>query len=87
MLVYYRWQLGAVLADYIHMGLVTTVRWPYENCVKNMGSGRKVMLSAPFRDVFMPPRAISQTGALASCYSRWVVDGVGWRCVCCFDCG
>jgi len=63
-------QLGAVLADYVHSGLLTVVRWPYENCVRGMGSGRKVTVTQPFHAVFAPPRAIAQTGALASCYSR-----------------
>lgn len=64
-------QLAVVLADYVHQGLLTVVRWPYQNCVRNMGSGRKVVLGAPLNKVFTPPRAIAQTAALASCYSRW----------------
>jgi hypothetical protein len=70
--------LYVVLQDYITSGVVTVVRWPYQNCVKNMGSGRWVNIMAPkkngveFSNVFFqPPRAVSQTAALASCFSRF----------------
>jgi hypothetical protein len=69
--------LQQILHDYIRRGLVTVVRWPYENCVKNMASGRWVnhvtvdARGVPDNQFFRPPRAIAQTAALASCYSRF----------------
>ena len=72
--------LSYTLRDYIRSNIVTVVRWPYENCVKNMGSGRWVNVVIPSEKsngteqmnvFFQPPRAISQTAALASCFSRY----------------
>jgi hypothetical protein len=70
--------LEKTLDDYIQRGLVTVVRWPYDNCVKNMASGRWINYVVPDETTgrsvsrfFQPPRAIAQTAALASCYSRF----------------
>jgi hypothetical protein len=69
--------LHHTLQDYILRGVVTVIRWPYENCVKQMASGRWVnYLTQDAHGVqenkfFNPPRAIAQTAALASCYSRF----------------
>lgn len=70
--------LSVVLKDYIRDGIVTVVRWPYQNCVKNMGSGRWINIMAQMKNstefsnvFFQPPRAVAQTAALASCFSRF----------------
>jgi hypothetical protein len=70
--------LEMTLHDYIERGLVTVIRWPYDNCVKNMASGRWINYVVPDETTgrsvsrfFQPPRAIAQTAALASCYSRF----------------
>ena len=66
-----------ILSDYIAEGIVTITPWGYENCVKGMASGRwchwrNNTLSLQERATFFqPPRAISQTAALSSCYSRY----------------
>lgn len=70
-------QLARVLHEYVKEGLVTIVSWPYENCVRRMASGRGMWWIPPNKtwsgtfDYFQPPRAIAQTAALASCYSRF----------------
>lgn len=69
--------LKGTLKHYIDIGLVTLIQWPYNNCVKGMGGGRwlhwKSRNSTLGNDskYFRPPVAISQTAALASCYSRY----------------
>jgi len=68
-----------ILSDYVKEKIVTIVAWPYENCVRHMASGH---LTFWFPDIdktgdtlnvetFRPPRAIAQTAALDSCYSRY----------------
>jgi hypothetical protein len=50
------------------------VAWPYQNCVKGFASGRVVHWDEPgIRGwhILLPPKPIAQTGALASCYSRF----------------
>ena len=67
----------AVLSDYVMEGTVTIIPWSYENCVRGMASGRwchwrNASLPVNQRPVyFQPPRAIAQSAALASCYSRF----------------
>ena len=64
--------LRKVLADYVASGNITIVSWPYSNCVEGMGSGRWVQWVENKASVFFqPPRTISHTAALASCYSRF----------------
>jgi hypothetical protein len=90
--------LQHLLSPYVSEGLVTLVRWPYQNCVNGMASGRWVgyhvytstdgtpldsvpedlrpihsSFKSEFR-FFFPPRAISHTAALASCYARYRHD-------------
>lgn len=55
--------LTDILEDYVSEGVVTVVRWPYENCVRGMASGRHVAL-------FKTPGTIAHNAALASCFSR-----------------
>ena len=50
-------------------GVVTLVPWPYHNCVKGLASGRSVHYGDNIS--FTPPRRITQTAALSSCYSRF----------------
>lgn len=59
--------IRSMLRYYVMKRIVTVIKWPYQNCVRNMGSGRIIHYGFFFR----PPRAISQTAALASCYSRF----------------
>ena len=62
----------ATLSDYIMEGIVTIVPWGYENCVRGMASGRWChWRNASLPVFFQPPRAIAQSAALASCYSRF----------------
>ena len=63
----------AALSDYVIEGTVTIVPWGYQNCVRGMASGRWCHwdLKPPRGQVFWPPRAIAQSAALASCYSRF----------------
>ena len=64
--------LRHLLADYITERIVTVISWPYSNCVRGMASGRWVHFkNGEERIYFQPPRVISQTGALASCFSRF----------------
>lgn len=62
-------KLPEVLKDYIKEKIVTIIPWPYSNCVLGMGGGR--MIHARNIGSFLPPKAIAQTAALASCYSRF----------------
>ena len=67
--------LRTLLADYASEGVVTVVPWAYENCVRGMAGGR-FLTYAPENsthkiDIFHPPKAIAQSAALASCYSRY----------------
>jgi hypothetical protein len=55
--------LADTLQDYISRGVVSVVRWPYENCVRGMATGRHVAL-------FKAPGTIAHNAALASCFSR-----------------
>eukprot|EP01038_Epipyxis_sp_PR26KG_P016571 gene16571-22622_t len=66
-------QLKDILKDYNNDGIVTIIDWPYENCAKNMQSGRATQWyeSDTVHMSFRPPRAIAQTAALASCYARF----------------
>lgn len=65
-------RLFEALSDYIHEDYVTIIPWPFTNCVRYMAGGRWTTYSKPGdADVFKPPRAISQTAALASCYTRF----------------
>eukprot|EP01041_Mallomonas_annulata_P002579 gene2579-5041_t len=69
---YNQQQLPNTIKDYIRNGSVTVVSWPYSNCVDGMGAGRWVhYLDNGDSTFFQPPRAIAQTAALASCYSRY----------------
>ena len=64
----------AALSDYVIEGTVTIVPWGYQNCVKGMASGRWCHWgsdSNPRGEFFKPPRAIAQSAALGSCYSRF----------------
>ena len=63
----------AALSDYVIEGTVTVVPWGYQNCVRGMASGRWCHwgLHSPKGQVFRPPRAIAQSAALGSCYSRF----------------
>jgi len=69
--------LSRQLTDYKSEGIVSVISWPFQNCVRGMGSGRgtwwvdeQLAPGSPFA-YFQPPRAIAQTAALASCYSRF----------------
>jgi hypothetical protein len=65
---------NGALTKYIDMGLVTLIHWPYSNCVKGMASGRWMQWKRGGSNhsiYFQAPKAISQSGALASCYSRY----------------
>ena len=68
--------LLTLLADYVSEGVVTVVQWGYENCVRGMAGGRFLTFT-PHVDtkrgigIFYPPKAIAQSAALASCYSRY----------------
>jgi adenylate kinase family enzyme len=66
-------RLNGALTKYIDMGLVTLIHWPYSNCVKGMASGRWMQWNDTSNHLiyFRPPKAIAQSGALASCYSRY----------------
>lgn len=65
-------RIAHTLADYIRDGIVTIVPWPYQNCVRNMASGRGTWWAFDNpHSYFQPPRAIAQTAALASCYTRY----------------
>lgn len=68
-------KLASDLSDYIAEGIVTIVSWPYLNCVRGMSSGRGTWWLEEWDQVeftyFQPPRAVAQTAALASCYSRF----------------
>lgn len=64
-----------VLRDYIALGIVTLVDWPYRNCARGFASGRSTWWASTFDrhrlDGLQPPRPIAQIAALASCYSRF----------------
>lgn len=67
-----------ILSDYIWENVVTVIKWPYSNCVRNMASGRWVSYNlingsrnSSTNKYFFPPRAIAQTAALSSCYMRF----------------
>ena len=65
--------LAQLLEDYIKDGLVTVVAWSFSNCVRNMASGDWILWFEKGKNQLnglQPPRAISQSAALASCYSR-----------------
>ena len=65
--------LTQLLTDYIQEGLVTVIVWPYSNCVRRMASGDWILWfdkGEKQQYGFQPPRAIAQSAALASCYSR-----------------
>ena len=65
----------AALSDYVTEGTVTIVPWGYQNCVRGMASGRwchwtnSSMSHEEYH--FQPPKAIAQSAALGSCYSRY----------------
>ena len=65
----------AALSDYVKEGTVTIVPWGYQNCVRGMASGRGChwasSSTARNETIFQPPRAIAQSAALGSCYSRF----------------
>ena len=65
--------VSSALSDYVSEGVVTVVPWGYENCVRGMGGGRFVTWrdAEEWGQVFKPPKAIAQSAALASCYSRY----------------
>ena len=66
--------IRTLLADYVSEGVVTVVQWGYENCVRGMASGRYLtyLPEKTFKKgIFDPPKAIAQSAALASCYSRY----------------
>ena len=73
--------LRTLLADYVSEGVVTVVPWVYENCVRGMAGGRFLAYTPEENSpeikagysvgVFYPPKAIAQSAALASCYSRY----------------
>lgn len=77
--------LADMLTDYIQQGIVTLVPWPYTNCVHGMSaSGRSISYYDtgnvnPYalndfdkhRFAFHPPNRITQSSALASCYTRY----------------
>lgn len=62
-----------LLSDYVSEGVVTIVPWAYDNCVRGMASGRFLTWNDPESgfNIFHPPKAIAQSAALASCYSRY----------------
>lgn len=65
--------LTQLLGDYIQDGLVTVVTWSFSNCVRNMASGDWILWFEKGQKQLkglQPPRAIAQSAALASCYSR-----------------
>lgn len=68
-------QMRVVLRDYIALGIVTVVDWPYHNCARGFASGRSTWWASTFDrhrlDGLQPPRPIAQIAALASCYSRF----------------
>ena len=69
-------RLADILSDYVKEKVVTVVSWPYQNCVRNMASGHLTWWYPHFPntrrvETFRPPRAISQTAALDSCYARY----------------
>ena len=62
----------SALSDYVSEGVVTVVLWGYENCVIGMASGRYVSYTgSDGGGIFKAPKAIAQSAALASCYSRY----------------
>ena len=63
----------STLSDYVSEGVVTVVPWAYENCVRGMGGGRFATWNdkKEWKRIFKPPKAIAQSAALASCYSRY----------------
>jgi hypothetical protein len=70
--------LSDILSDYVKERTVTIITWPYENCVRHMASGHLTFWypdidknSTENVQTFRPPRAIAQTAALSSCYSRY----------------
>lgn len=64
--------INSVLDDYIAEGRVTIVRWPFLNCVRHMANGRwATWYENDVKFDFKSPRAIAQSAALASCYSRF----------------
>jgi len=68
-------QMRVILQDYITLGIVTLVDWPYRNCARGFASGRSTWWASTFDrhrlDGLQPPRPIAQISALASCYSRF----------------
>jgi hypothetical protein len=69
-----RGSLADMLAAHVAEGSVTVVPWHYQNCVRHMASGRGtwwVESNTSGHIHFQPPRAIAQTAALASCYTRY----------------
>lgn len=78
-------ELADMLADYIQQGIVTLIAWPYANCVTGMiASGRSTSFIDtdhvnPTAEnyyskhwfSFHPPNRITQSSALASCYTRF----------------
>lgn len=69
-------RLTDLLSDYVNERTVTVISWPYENCARNMASGHLTWWYPNYPDTqnvetFRPPRAVSQTAALSSCYARY----------------
>mmetsp|Transcript_24260 Transcript_24260/g.23315 ORF Transcript_24260/g.23315 Transcript_24260/m.23315 type:complete len:568 (+) Transcript_24260:830-2533(+) len=64
-----------IVAKYVNIGLLTLIHWPYSDCVKGMASARAMQWNDTQNTAesiyFLPPKCISQSGALASCYSRY----------------
>jgi hypothetical protein len=53
--------------------LIVLNPWQYENCVRGMAHGRSISWvdGEGTREHFYPPKRISQSSALSSCYSRY----------------
>jgi hypothetical protein len=65
-------QLSKVLSDYIADGVVSVIPWHFMNCVRGMASGRwAIWFQNNTKHAFKSPRALAQSAALASCYSRF----------------
>lgn len=78
-------ELADILIDYIRQEIVTLVAWPYANCAMGIGaSGRSISFIDPDNANpasetdydkhlfwFHPPNRITQSSALASCYTRF----------------
>lgn len=64
--------LAYILRDYVRERIVTVVPWQFTNCVRHMANGRiAIWFENDVKYYFQSPKAIAQSAALASCYSRY----------------